>query len=157
MILRPFLKLFEPLLGQYSWPCRGGKLALAASGQSPPGTQTLLALAPAPVRFLSLPVGWRTWATPASERITACATGARANGIGSADIVESMSRAGMVGFFGAAGLSVQRTEAAIERIQKNLGDAPSGFNLIHSPTEPALENAVVDLYLRRGSASGVTR
>ncbi len=77
-------------------------------------------------------------------------TGAMANGIGSADIVESMSRAGMVGFFGAAGLPVARTESAIDRIQKNLGDAPYGFNLIHSPTEPALENAVVDLYLRRG-------
>lgn len=77
-------------------------------------------------------------------------TGAMANGIGSADIVEAMSRAGMVGFFGAAGLPPQRVEAAIDRIQKNLGDAPYGFNLIHSPTEPALENAVVDLYLRRG-------
>ncbi len=79
----------------------------------------------------------------------AYATGAMANGIGSADIVEAMSRAGMVGFFGAAGLPVQRTEAALNRIQQTLGDAPYGFNLIHSPTEPALENAVVDLYLRR--------
>jgi PfaD family protein len=77
-------------------------------------------------------------------------TGAMANGIGSADIVEAMSRAGMVGFFGAAGLPPQRVEAAIDHIQKELGDAPAGFNLIHSPTEPALENAVVDLYLRRG-------
>lgn len=77
-------------------------------------------------------------------------TGAMANGIGSADIVEAMSRAGMVGFFGSAGLVPQRVEAAIDRVQKNLGDAPYGFNLIHSPTEPALENAVVDLYLRRG-------
>jgi PfaD family protein len=77
-------------------------------------------------------------------------TGAMANGIGSADIVEEMSRAGMLGFFGAAGLSPQRVEAAIDRISRNLGDKPYGFNLIHSPNEPALENAVVDLYLRRG-------
>ena len=28
--------------------------------------------------------------------------------------------------------------------------SPYGFNLIHSPSEPALEAAVVDLYLRRG-------
>ena len=34
--------------------------------------------------------------------------------------------------------------------QRSLGDAPYGFNLIHSPNEPDLENAVVDLYLRRG-------
>ena len=77
-------------------------------------------------------------------------TGAMANGIGSADIVEEMSRAGMLGFFGAAGLSPQRVEAAIDRISRNLGGRPYGFNLIHSPNEPALENAVVDLYLRRG-------
>lgn len=76
--------------------------------------------------------------------------GAMANGIGSEEIVEAMSRSGMLGFFGAAGLSVGRVEAAIDRIQSSLGDAPYGFNLIHSPNEPALEAAVVDLYLRRG-------
>ncbi len=77
-------------------------------------------------------------------------TGAMANGIGSADIVEEMARAGMLGFFGSAGLSLQRVEAAIDRITRSLGDLPFGFNLIHSPNEPDLENAVVDLYLRRG-------
>jgi PfaD family protein len=76
--------------------------------------------------------------------------GAMANGIGSADIVEAMSRAGMVAFFGAAGLAPARVAAAIDRVQNNLGDAPYGFNLIHSPNEPDLEAAVVDLYLRRG-------
>src|SRR4051794_29627622 len=38
-------------------------------------------------------------------------TGAMANGIGSADIVEAMSQAGMLGFFGAAGLSPKTVEA----------------------------------------------
>src|SRR6266446_4222564 len=33
---------------------------------------------------------------------------------------------------------------------RSLGDTPYGFNLIHSPNEPDLENAVVELYLRRG-------
>jgi len=69
--------------------------------------------------------------------------GAMANGIGSADIVEAMGLAGMLAFFGAAGLPVQTVEAAIDRISKNLGDTPYGFNLIHSPGEPALERAVV--------------
>ena len=76
--------------------------------------------------------------------------GAMANGIGSVEIVEAMSRAGMLGFFGAAGLPLARVEAAIDRLSRSLGDAPYGFNLIHSPNEPDLENAVVDLYLRRG-------
>ena len=31
----------------------------------------------------------------------------------------------------------------------SLGNAPHGFNLIHSPNEPDHENATVDLYLRR--------
>lgn len=76
--------------------------------------------------------------------------GAMANGIGSAEIVEALGRAGMLAFFGAAGLPLAKVEAAIDRIQKNLGDTPHGFNLIHSPNEPGLEAGVVDLYLRRG-------
>jgi PfaD family protein len=76
--------------------------------------------------------------------------GAMANGIGSAEVVEAMARAGMLGFFGAAGLPVARVEAAVERLTRTLGDLPFGFNLIHSPTEPHVENAVVDLYLRHG-------
>jgi PfaD family protein len=76
--------------------------------------------------------------------------GAMANGIGSPEIVEAMGRAGMLAFFGAAGLSPAAVEEAINRIQRNLGDLPFGFNLIHSPTEPDLEKAIVDLYLRRG-------
>jgi trans-AT polyketide synthase, acyltransferase and oxidoreductase domains len=61
-----------------------------------------------------------------------------------------MSRAGLLGFFGSAGLSLPTVESAVERLQKNLGDAPFGFNLIHSPNEPATEAGVVDLYIRRG-------
>jgi PfaD family protein len=76
--------------------------------------------------------------------------GAMANGIGSADVVEAMSRAGMLGFFGAAGLAPATVEANIDRISRNLGEAPFGFNLIHSPNEPDLEAAVADLYLRKG-------
>jgi trans-AT polyketide synthase, acyltransferase and oxidoreductase domains len=75
--------------------------------------------------------------------------GAMANGIGSVEVVEAMARAGMLGFFGAAGLSLTAIEAAIDRLARNIGDLPYGFNLIHSPNEPDLEAAVVDLYLRR--------
>lgn len=74
-----------------------------------------------------------------------------ANGIGSAEIVEAMGRAGMLGIFGAAGLPLATVEAAIDRLGGTLGHAiPHGFNLIHSPNEPELEAAVVALYLRRG-------
>ncbi len=76
--------------------------------------------------------------------------GAMANGICSADIVEAMGRAGMLAFFGAAGLPPAVVEAACVRIARSLGELPFGFNLIHSPNEPDLESALVDLYLRRG-------
>jgi trans-AT polyketide synthase, acyltransferase and oxidoreductase domains len=77
-------------------------------------------------------------------------TGAMANGIGSVEVVSAMSRVGMLGFFGAAGLSVERVTAAVARLQSSLGDSPFGCNLIHSPHEPATETAVADLYIRRG-------
>ena len=77
----------------------------------------------------------------------AYASGAMANGIGSVEIIEAMGRAGMLGIFGAAGLPLGQVEAAIDRLE---GPLPRGFNLIHSPNDPALESAVVDLYLRRG-------
>ena len=80
----------------------------------------------------------------------AYATGAMANGIASERLVESGSKAGLLSFFGAAGLPPARVEAAIDRLDKSLGALPRGFNLIHSPSESDLENAVCDLYLRRG-------
>src|SRR4051812_6324030 len=61
-----------------------------------------------------------------------------------------MARASMLGFFGAAGLSLPRVEAAIDRLQRSVSGQPHGFNLIHSPAEPLLEAGVVDLYLRKG-------
>lgn len=76
--------------------------------------------------------------------------GAMANGIGSHDIVVAMCRAGMLGFFGSAGLAPKAVENAVDQLRAELGDAPFGFNLIHSPNEPSLEANVVDIYLRKG-------
>jgi len=77
-------------------------------------------------------------------------TGAMANGIASADLVEAGARAGLLSSFGAAGLPPRVVEENVDRLQRNLGDVPFAVNLIHSPNEPALEAAVVDLYLRKG-------
>ena len=76
--------------------------------------------------------------------------GAMANGITSVKMVEKAGNAGLVGFFGAAGLALDRIESAIDRLQQNLKNIPFGFNLIHSPNDPELEAAVVRLYLQRG-------
>src|SRR4051812_7214372 len=44
--------------------------------------------------------------------------GEMANGIASEALVEAISRAGMLGIFGSAGLSVQRIEQAMERLER---------------------------------------
>jgi len=76
--------------------------------------------------------------------------GAMANGITSVEMVEKAGHAGMMGFFGAAGLSLDEIESAIDRLQKNMNNHPFGFNLINSPNNPDLESAIVNLYLKRG-------
>ena len=75
--------------------------------------------------------------------------GAMANGIASHEVVVAMSRAGMLGFFGSAGLAPKAVSAAVDRLHAELGDAPYGVNLIHSPNEPDLESEVVDICLRK--------
>ena len=47
--------------------------------------------------------------------------GAMANGITTSDLVVEMARAGMLGFFGAAGLTVPRIAEGLDRIEAALG------------------------------------
>ncbi len=81
--------------------------------------------------------------------------GAMANGIASTRLVAAMARAGFLAFFGAAGLGPATVEQALDELERELGTADSGglawgSNLIHSPNEPAIEERVADLYIRRG-------
>ncbi len=76
--------------------------------------------------------------------------GSMAKGISSAAMAEELGKAGMLGFFGAAGLPLSQVEAAADRLAASLGDAPYGFNLIHSPHEPDLERELAELYIRKG-------
>lgn len=78
--------------------------------------------------------------------------GSMANGIATPAMVIAMATAGMLGFFGAAGLPIERIESGLDEIEAALGhDGPSwGTNLIHNLQDQAAEAAVVDLYLRRG-------
>lgn len=80
--------------------------------------------------------------------------GEMANGIATTRMVVAAARAGMLGFFGAAGLAAGRVEQAIDELQATLGDElPWGVNLIHSPGEPELEDRVADLLIRRNVRS----
>lgn len=73
--------------------------------------------------------------------------GSMAKGISSIAMVEELGKAGMLGFFGAAGLPFAAVEAAVDRLTD--ADFPCGFNLIHSPHEPDLEKSLADLYIRK--------
>jgi trans-AT polyketide synthase, acyltransferase and oxidoreductase domains len=75
--------------------------------------------------------------------------GAMANGIGSVEIVEALGKAGMLGFFGAAGLALTEVTKAVNRLAPQQDTMALGFNLIHSPNEPDLEAAVADLFIKR--------
>jgi len=74
--------------------------------------------------------------------------GSMANGISSTQLAEALGRAGMLGFYGAAGQPIEEIEKALDRLQT--AEYTYGFNLIHSPSDPALEAALVNLYMRRG-------
>lgn len=79
-------------------------------------------------------------------------TGAMANGIASTAIVIEMARAGMIGFFGSAGFSLNEVKKALDELENALGkdNLSYGSNLMHTPNDPALEEALVDLYISRG-------
>ncbi len=76
--------------------------------------------------------------------------GSMANGISSTAMVIALGKAGMLGSFGAGGVSPQRLEEAIREVQAALPEGPYAFNLIYSPSEPVLEEQTVDLYLKHG-------
>ncbi len=73
--------------------------------------------------------------------------GSMAKGISSVAMAEELGKAGMLGFFGAAGLPYQTVEAAVAQLAA--AGVPYGFNLIHSPQEPDLEAALANLYIEK--------
>ncbi|MFK7931536.1 MAG: PfaD family polyunsaturated fatty acid/polyketide biosynthesis protein [Myxococcota bacterium] len=133
--------------GNLAWIC-GGAPVLTGPAERPAGTDAVKLLAwtgPLTPADLGDPSFLRAYGVRAPY-----VAGAMANGIGSEDVVIAMSHAGMLGFFGSAGLPPARIEAAIDRIQREVGAGAYGFNLIHSPNDPRAEQETVDLYLRRG-------
>jgi PfaD family protein len=77
-------------------------------------------------------------------------SGSMANGIASTRLVKAMAGAGLLASFGAAGLPLAQVLAAIEELQRDLGDKPWCVNLIHSPNETGREDALVDALIARG-------
>ncbi|MGB9498431.1 MAG: PfaD family polyunsaturated fatty acid/polyketide biosynthesis protein [Dissulfuribacterales bacterium] len=73
--------------------------------------------------------------------------GAMAHGIASVELVKAAGKLGMIGFFGAAGLSINELEKAVVRLKSEAADMPFGLNLIYSNSVD-LEFATVNLYLK---------
>lgn len=77
--------------------------------------------------------------------------GAMVKGIASSELVIRMGRAGLLSFFGSGGLSLERIEEGILRIQAALPPgSPWGVNLLHNINQPEVEDRTVDLLLRLG-------
>lgn len=74
--------------------------------------------------------------------------GSMAHGISSPALADALGRHGMLGFIGAAGLTIEHIERIIVNHRNSGATYPLGFNLIHSPSETGLEDRVVDLYLK---------
>jgi trans-AT polyketide synthase/acyltransferase/oxidoreductase domain-containing protein len=73
--------------------------------------------------------------------------GSMFKGIASTDLVIRMGRAGLMGFFGAGGLTLAEVEAAIQTLRGELG-SHFGMNLLYDINEDGLERDTVELYLR---------
>ncbi|MFJ6213257.1 PfaD family polyunsaturated fatty acid/polyketide biosynthesis protein [Streptomyces sp. NPDC092296] len=120
-----------------------GGLGVAAAG--PPGAEVVGTLPPLYPEWL----GDRSFGEAHGVRFPYVA-GEMAGGIASTRMVAAMTGAGMLGFFGAAGLGLPAVERAVDELGRALpGRANWGVNLIHCPAEPALEEAVAELLLRR--------
>jgi PfaD family protein len=78
--------------------------------------------------------------------------GSMAHGIASETLVEAAARAGCLGFYGAAGQAPEVVDSALARLKAGLGEGSWGCNLLHSPTDPALEAAHAETILRHGVA-----
>lgn len=73
--------------------------------------------------------------------------GSMAKGISSVNLSIALGKAGMLGFYGAAGLPLETVERSINLLTAS--GVPFGCNLIHSPQEPDLEAALAELYIRK--------
>ena len=130
-----------------------GRFALSGAPQEKIADQAggeLVGLLP-PCRPSSL--GARSFLATHGSRF-AYVVGEMARGIASAEMVIAAAKAGLFGFFGAAGLRRPVIAEAIGQIQAGLGAGASswGANLIHNPHHPESERDTVDLYLERGVA-----
>ncbi|HHP7232252.1 MAG TPA: PfaD family polyunsaturated fatty acid/polyketide biosynthesis protein [Xenococcaceae cyanobacterium] len=113
--------------------------------QQQPDSQLLMAVPPLPITQL----GDRSFAEFYGVKY-AYMTGAMAGGIASEELVIALGKQQILSSFGAGGLSLNRVEAAIQRIQQALPQGAYALNLLHNPSEPAMEQGTIDLAIKYG-------
>lgn len=124
---------------------RDARIAFTSSPETARSHRVLAAVGPCPVEQL----GDSRFRNFHGLRANYMA-GAMANGIASPELVAAVAKAGYLGSYGAAGVAPTKVDVALAALRAELGDTPFACNLIHSPSEPALESAVVDACLRHG-------
>lgn len=76
-------------------------------------------------------------------------SGAMYKAISNEALVIRMAQAGLMGFFGSAGLELRKIEEGICTVQESLANGESyGVNLLSTPDNLRLENSIVDIFLR---------
>ncbi|MEM0939181.1 MAG: ACP S-malonyltransferase [Bacteroidota bacterium] len=77
--------------------------------------------------------------------------GAMYRGTASKELVIAMGKAGMIGYLGTAGLSLEQVSSDIDAIQAALSEGQAyGMNLLHHLGDPDFEMQTVELYLKKG-------
>jgi trans-AT polyketide synthase/acyltransferase/oxidoreductase domain-containing protein len=78
-------------------------------------------------------------------------TGGMYRGVAGKEMVVKVGKGGMIGFLGTGGMELSEIEAAIQYIQKELSLGQAyGLNLLHKPSDLALEEKTIDLFLLYG-------
>ncbi|PIU32105.1 MAG: 2-nitropropane dioxygenase [Syntrophobacteraceae bacterium CG07_land_8_20_14_0_80_61_8] len=159
-VSRALLNLGHPIFivdaGGRIGVCRKGRAVLGEDNPQKPDHYPLIAYAP-PLRPEDL-------GSPAFKRRHhiryAYVSGAMAHGISSVALVRAAANAGMIGFFGSAGLFLETLEKVIVQLKSELADLPFGMNMVYSGNTD-LEWATLKMYITHGihriSAAGFLR
>jgi len=127
------------------WAIAEGPGVSLTTDEPGPGARVLAAAPPVPEETLGASAFRRHHGVR-----RAYMAGAMAGGIASVELVTALARHGCLTSFGAAGLTAGRIEDSLTRLVRDTWGAPWACNLIHSPSEPALERTIVDACLRHG-------
>ena len=123
-----------------------GRIGVAFGGEcSPAGTLTWIGTLPA---MFPEWLGDRSFGEVHGVRFPYI-VGEMAHGVATPRMVVAAAKTGVLGMFGAAGLPIDRIDAAVREIRQAAGPGASwGVNLIHSPDDPEAEHQVADLCIR---------